>query len=540
MKKLSILLLILNLCLSQGNYTDIMKLHLADSSNQLATDFIKIGSEYYLSVVSLDTIYPNNSGNGFPMYLSHIIRTDSTANLLGKELISHDSLTNLYIQRLFPLKDPGTNEKIVGFFAYGSRIDSDSIACFLVGYVNFNTQQIVTSKLYEKRPPNYLLYAGFPLDNIISVYSDSSYNFYLILDVGQNVYSFNDKGVKRILYSFNLSQNGFALLDSIEVTNPNFPASEPASGVNYVHPHLFSIVNNPNVGILYNDTLNAIRNTYITGSNPFAFSLFSKLNPPTYLPPPYAFQLINSYISTYNDTIMLYGILNNSNINHYYYLWKFYVMGGNLYLQDSLKIYTHLYPRRVLGGNALSLSFPNAFIVLADHSENNSLYLSFTDFSWLHNSGQSNNGFTILLYNTKTMTFVDSVRLGGDAYYDVKGIYAINDKACVVYGWRFPMGNVGRSDGDAFTWFVKFNSTTTQVNKKIYIPAVYHDYIRNRIVINNNSNEFKVFLYSMTGEKVFEGVNTRIISTDMLPKGVYALIIYDTLGNINTYKLLVE
>ncbi len=518
---LGLLLGIFSCGLSFGQTAGSMKLLQYSLNDQITSDGLKIGNDFFFAISSVDTSYmPQPTQRA-----CYIVKVDSSFSPVKTIKITPDSIRFCYLDCLFEITDPVTLEKTAGFIGIGAHIDTvtqDSFSFLFVGYVS---KDLSTVKFYND---------FFQVPPQVSPFSTVVFPFYRYRT--SSVYVPNDTTflvlTRDYLLRFVYDSQGFYLADSISKTTgreffsllnaPLLVTELQSSGALYTYPLLWQTgLSNPPYKITHIN---------LPGSYP-DFSFDGSLGG-----------------QSYQDTLFAFGFIRGNSFYQYLYKMLYNTQQG-LVVIDSFLLEQNMwtYSRGVDSWHHTSLIYPYMFIALTTSPLNNH-FPTLWDFEWMHYSFDSTNHIT--LYRTNVaLKSKQRIDIGGDAFYETRGLIGVSDSVCIVYGWRFPLGDTIRYDGDAFIWKISWNSgIVTSVLGKApeYVFKIFPNPASERLQVQGKTKHATTLLLRSTDgkellRKEFSAETTlRELDVSNLPKGVYVLEILTETGRIFSEKVVLE
>ncbi len=492
-----------------------IKLLAYDKKDQEVTHALYINNSVFFTVPTID------SASGIPPFRSsYIVRVDSPYNSVSQVIhINPDTIQHVYLERLFRLKHPVTDQPVIGFAGKGIRMDAstqDSASFLFVGWITPDFQEIHYYTDIYRHKVQYNSYGPyFNLPGIADVITISDSQFVLLT-------------YQKQLWLLNYNINQITLTDSI---------SSPLIGTQF---YKTAVGNLHTYGIELSS--GNIKATQIFLS-PLALGATQYINnfAPSFLTSP---TIYGMSISNKGDTLWAHGVFNNK----YHYLYQFEANNGSLFLSDSMLVANNFSYFQNASTRLLSaLSYPWLYIISSKWGAGGN-WLNW-DFSWMHyDSSIQNNYFTTHLFNTSDFQKSGSVSLGGDAFYDVVGIIAPSDSICIVYGWRFPLGDLTRTDGDAFIWKITWDGLVTPILGEApkYAFKIFPNPAKNILKISGKTKEATTFLLrSLDGKEVLTqkfpaGQEDWELEVSQIPRGIYLLEILTEGGARFTEKVVLE
>ncbi len=522
MKKIITLFIITTLCFSQQFKYKLLEFTKAD---ELTTTGITLGNNLYFVVSYIDLA----ETGAFPeARKSKLIKTDRDLNVIASIDITPDTLKNFMVNHIFPLTNPITLETSIGFIGTSS---TDSIGLTKMGTVNLSLSQVnhFANNLFvvNLTPNNPNPYFWFT--KILQV-NDTT----LLALVKNKTNTFNS-------YLASLKYNGtsITLMDTLKIDSANKWMS------------FFTLSNQ--VGFLKNNS-GILEQVKINSYSPLVLSSSVSLSPSSYLPGAVISGPFNeTYLRSSNDTVYTYFIITSPNTgisgqNYHHYLHRWKNNNGFILLDDSLLI--DISPYQGGGDNIyelLSVSSSYIYTVASHYRSAGIEPFFFSSYEYLHTSFMdTSNAFKIHKIGKDSFVKKWSLLLGDDDYYSVRGILTLSDTSCIVYGWRFPLGDTTRTDGDAFVWKITDLGIVTSLGASprhslILYPNPTTDLLKVR---SNEAIRPDIGLYTLNGKllrkKTFPKENEFTLHLSNLPSGTYLLEIQTSSGRKFTEKVVIE
>ncbi len=518
------------------------KLLAFDKNDQFVADALIKGTDIIFAVPSVDSVLGNMPG--YPYRGTRMIRMDSAMQIVADVNIRPDSMTAFSIFNLF-----WWAPDVIGFVGQGTYIDTlnnDSSVFFFVGSMLANFSQIQISKKYFIRSP-YSYGSGFPALKIKDAFPVNDSILLVSLAIDTIVYH----GYKYYLLSFEKTNSGISLLDSM-VLYPSVPAITEGGFFYYYtglsDPHLFYIQYPLSQPPVFSNSPGNIINYHIVNAYPIQIAPYSTILPGTGHIFYNSNQQGNILKPVYQgDTLWVYGFQDT--IVTLYKLVKNGLYGFFLY--DSVRIKQPLYYSTRYHVENMSIGASNLFLLETGESVPYvEVAFNFVDFVLWHDSSLFLNPiFRISVFNPYNLVLQGQILLGGDAIYSPFGIIAPSDSVCIVYGWRFPFGDLTRTDGDAFIWKISWNSgivTSVLGETPEYVFKMFPNPASERLQVQGKTKHATTLLLrSSDGKellrKEFSAETTlRELDVSNLPKGVYVLEILSETGWIFSEKVVLE
>ncbi len=506
-----------------------MKLLAFDKKDQEVVHAMQIGNNTFFSVPSVEGI---DSARGNILIRGNYIFKINTDYFNVKAIqLRPDSIDFIHIDQLFRLKHPISDQPLIGFAGQGQKLDStlqDTVSFLFIGWVDTNLQNpFYVTNIHRKNGgynPGWGGFIEYPYSLVkdVSVLSDSSF---LLL----STWAWQGKKY-RILWLFRYDINGFYVKDSLSSDAWGLQLYRDSNG----NIKTFDIYSKQGVNI---------QNVQF---NPISLG-FSYIYPnilPAQFPPNSEIKGLS--IQNDGDTLLCHGYIDDV----YHYVYKFLDFGNGLQLWDSVFIDT-LLPFHIANRRSFS-ALSNNYLYLVGSVSGKSGNINIIDFSWMHDtvySGMGTNAFKVHLFDSRNLFSIGSISLGGDAYYTVRGIIALSDSVCIVYGWRFPLGDLTRTDGDAFIWKISWNSgivTPILGDAPKFSFKIFPNPTSERLYVQGKSKDATTLLLrSLEGKELLRkefpvGTTLRELDVSNLSKGIYLLEIQTSSGRKFTEKVVIE
>ncbi len=517
-------------------YASTYKLLAFDKKDQVVTDAMQMGNALFFSVPFLDSIM-----SPYPQKYSKIIKTDSAGNVIDEFIIKPDSIRLVYVEKLFKISHPITSEPCLGVIGTSVKIDTisqDTLSYVFGGWILPDFSAHAFSFTYPEKQEL--------IGNISAMYPLFSRKIQVANDTIVVVFMDRDSSILNyILATYIMDISGFTPLDTLVLHSENMFLANPSR----IIPCLYKVPYNKNIRILYSDKNGVLRYFDILSFNPVQLATLPIIGNFVYLPT--NLTLNKLYVNAYSDTTFNYGVGFNQG-QSYHYLWKWYNSQANNFLIDSLQIEISTNKGVDIFGKPISLFYPYLYTVISQASWEYLANIYNWDFSWMHDtllSGQGKTFFQVHLLDARNLQPLGVIALGGDAYYGVHGIIAPSDSVCIVYGWRFPLGYITRTDGDAFIWKISWNSgivTPILGDAPQFSFKIFPNPMSERLYVQGKSKDATtLLLHSLNGKEVLRkkfsaGALRRELDVSALPKGVYVLEILTETGRIFSEKVVLE
>ncbi len=528
------LFLLITITLGYSQLTDLMKIVSDGKSNALVTDVEKIGNYLYMSVVYDTTI------NNRVQKKTQILQVDFNLNIL-KRIYLNTNAKKFFTYNIFPLKNPITQETYLGLTYTNIYEDSnymDSVATVGLGFVDLTTYNFFSTDSFLKNFYNTSS-GSIPINkpqeilvvNDTLIFAVFTKNILDLINFTQTEQKF--------IASFGFNGNIFSFKDSIIIVNAN-------NSLTTIYVSLFE--ENGNSRVFTKKTSGEIKIYGINSALPINISLMNSINN-NYLPyfngSSYDHGLFN--LITKNDTLLDFAILGTNYNVADVYLYKRY----NTTSYDSMFITKDSIKLTLGNGKTFiryaSAEYPAVFIVIPEHLFNINLMNELSANYDL--VATDSNYFSLYNVNVSSLKKKWDITLGNDAFYGVCGVFALTDSSCIVYGWRFPLGDTTRTDGDAFIWKISWNSgivTSVLGETPEYVFKIFPNPASERLQVQGKTKHATTLLLrSLDGKellrKEFSAETTlRELDVSNLSKGIYLLEIQTSSGRKFTEKVVIE
>ncbi len=514
-----------------------MKLLVYDKKDKLITDALQIGNYTYFSVVAIDTVI--GGVTDYPLRKSFIVKLDSSGQVVQTKEFTADSINGFYIRKLFPAK-LSTGETVVGFVGSGYYLDYispvnywDSIGFLFAGVWDPLLDQTLISPKYFSCPPQSVggygpKYSVAPDDIIVHPVTDTSFLAYFTWVRGPWLW-------QKVLASFEVSPQGIFLSDSLTLFGSDSVPSLFKKGEEIA---LFSTTSGTR--FLFQDTLKNLRVYNVSSLNPLSLVPFTVQSAVSYLPTGNE-NMLNLGTFSQGDTLWLYARLPG----HGHIIWKFLASATVWNLLDSVTIAGNNLGGTQSFGAPLTGFSKHLFAVIPASSEFYFSHIQLYEWSWLHGF-YGPNYFAVIGTDKNFQT--RQILLGGDAWYEVRGIIAPTDSISISYGWRFPLGDTTRMDGDAFIWKITWDGLVTPILGKApkYVFKIFPNPAKNILKISGKTKEATTFLLRSAKSK--EILTQKFparqeyweLDVSQIPRGIYLLEILTERGARFTEKVVLE
>ncbi len=549
MKKLRVfLLLFFVIFLSKGQQSPLhlQKLLYPDPKDQVTTSALYMQGHYFFSVPTIDTVLGNKG-----IRKSYIVKVGTSLQVIDSLHISADSLTYIYLDELFVLKHPVTQEQGIGFVGKSFYIDktlSDTTTSLCIGWANTTFTGLYIDNQLFKDTINYI--NGNPVFPFIDIQGIEPLSDTTFLMWG-SAFRY-PKQEYDFLLILGTNSTGFYIADSIHLntTRTYYKLYKKANG-NYF---LYTADRNGNGDILFYPFS-------ISGNNLFFFGNYSVLNlMPSYLSYNTGDALFGGIDGiAYGDSLFLHAIFREPSSlpppNIYSPTYEYlYILthNGTWNVADSLQIDTSFSAEFLQTVKSLAISDNFLYSVIGEIAtlQTYEAWLG-SNYTWIHDTTTNyyrKDYFRVQFRDINNFQKIASVSLGGDAYYGVHGIIAPSDSVCIVYGWRFPLGDLTRIDGDAFIWKITWDGLVTPILGKApkYVFKIFPNPTKNILKISGKTKETTTFLLRSTdGKEVLTqkfpaGQEDWELDVSQIPRGIYLLEILTEGGARFTEKVVLE